>query len=450
MMTVKAQVCILGAGAGGTGCAYRLIKNGISTVVIDKNPDFGGTAVFSGVDGWEPGVSLDGIHILLKDELEKKEKGAHAVTGVPNTNVLSSEFDHDWKNHSFDRLPFWYCMNTGIGYSDTLGRCKTMSKNGNCRFQFEPDLMREAIHTVFSPYLANLTGLFEYSYKSCTVEEGKIKSIIVTKNGEDTKIVADFFADASGDIVLARDAGCQYAFGSDGPEDYNEPSATAKSDSINGVTYLFRISRSPDPDHIDEIPAEYKTADIEEWVGNRMRTVLSYCAQYPNGDISVNMLPTLEGKEYFDLGDSADRIGKARVYAYWNYLQTEKGMKGWHIEKIFDAGIRESYRLKGKYVLREQDLREGMLKQPKIGRTVAIADHALDVHGEGALAKELEIPYEIPIECAMTNEYENLFVVCRGASFSHIAAASARLTRTMLSMGEGVGEYISEQIKEFV
>ena len=63
--TVKTDVCIIGAGAGGIGCAYRLIKNGVNTVVVDKNPDFGGTMVFGGVDGWEPGVSLDGMHTLL-------------------------------------------------------------------------------------------------------------------------------------------------------------------------------------------------------------------------------------------------------------------------------------------------------------------------------------------------------------------------------------------------
>lgn len=88
-----------------------------------------------------------------------------------------------------------------------------------------------------------------------------------------------------------------------------------------------------------------------------------------------------------------------------------------------------------------------MTKQPKKGRTVAIADHALDVHGCGGMCKELEMPYEIPLECAMTNEYANLFVACRGASFSHIASSSARLTRTMLSFGEGIGEYISEIIR---
>ncbi|MDD6308975.1 MAG: FAD-dependent oxidoreductase, partial [Clostridia bacterium] len=100
MMTVKTKVCILGGGAGGTGCAYRLIKNGIKTVVVDKNPDFGGTAVFSGVDGWEPGVSLEGIHLLLKTELEQMKNGCHVVEVVPNMNFFDPSVGLDWSKHS--------------------------------------------------------------------------------------------------------------------------------------------------------------------------------------------------------------------------------------------------------------------------------------------------------------------------------------------------------------
>jgi hypothetical protein len=122
-------------------------------------------------------------------------------------------------------------------------------------------------------------------------------------------------------------------------------------------------------------------------------------------------------------------------------------MQGYKLVHIYDAGVRESYRLIGKYVLKEQDLRAGKPTELQTKRVVAIADHAMDIHGEGAMCNELDRPYEIPIECAMTNEFDNLFVCCRGSSFSHIAASSVRLTRTLLSMGEGVGEYIAEQIR---
>jgi len=63
------------------------------------------------------------------------------------------------------------------------------------------------------------------------------------------------------------------------------------------------------------------------------------------------------------------------------------------------------------------------------------------------MCRELIYPYEIPIECCETKEFDNLFVACRGASFSHIASASTRLSRTIMSLGEGVGEEIALRIK---
>lgn len=447
MITVKAQVCILGGGAGGTGCAYRLIKNGINTVVVDKNPDFGGTAVFSGVDGWEPGVSLDGIHRLLKAELEQMDNGCHVVEVVPNMNFFDPSVGLDWSKHSFRERPFGFSMAADCCYEETLKRCTSIRgiHGPYRRFQFEPDCMRQAIHNIFAPYKKHLTTFFNRTYKACTTADGRVKAIIITDgNADETEIVADYFVDASGDIVLARDAGCDHTVGTEGKEEYDEPSAVEKKDSINGVTYVFRIAETADKGHIDEIPSDYLNVDLGNWSPN---TVISAMVKYPNGDVNVNMLPTIQGKNYLDLGNDADTVCKARVYRYWYYLQTERNFNGYILKHIFNAGIRESYRLRGRYILKEQDLRDALLKQPKVGRTIAIADHMMDIHGENGLAKELEIPYEIPLECAMTKEFTNLFVACRGASFSHIAASSARLTRTILSIGEGVGEYLSEQIK---
>jgi len=311
------------------------------------------------------------------------------------------------------------------------------------RFQFEPEAMRNAINNVMFPYKTNLTTYFGYLFVDCAFNDGRVTSVIISDGADSVKVEAEYFIDSSGDIVLARNAGCGYAFGTDSKDDYGEPCADEKSDEVNAVTYVFRIAKTDDENHIDGVPDEYADIDVSKWCNTKMKHTVSCFTKYPNGDINVNMLPTMEGKEYFAFGTNADRIGKKRVWAYWNYLQNERNMQGWTLTKIFDAGIRESYRLKGKHVLTENDVRSGLNRQPKIGKTAAIADHALDIHGKDGMCKELEFPYEIPIECAMTNEFDNLFVACRGASFSHIASSSIRLSRTMLSFGEGVGEYIT-------
>lgn len=447
MKSIETDVCVIGAGAGGIGCVYRLIKNGIKTVVVDRYPDFGGTAVFCGVDGWEPGVSLDGLHTLLKKEMEAMEQGCHVVETVPNCNLFHPENGMNWDNHSFEAYPWGLSLPTGKGYEDTMKRCLFLRGNDTLkRLQFEGKAMQKAVHRVFQPYQNNLTTYFGYSFESCTVHGDRVESVTVSNGAERVCISARCFVDASGNIVLARDAGCQVAFGREGKAVYHEPSATVKSDDVNAVTYVFRIHPVPDSSHIDQIPREYESVDLHAWKRDKMKSLVSCFCMYPNGDVNVNMLPTMEGSEYFSLGSRADQVGRARVYAYWRYLQTEKKMQGYTLTHIFDAGVRESYRLVGRYVLSEQDIRAGLTRQPKVGRTAAVADHPLDVHGKDSMCRELEMPYEIPIECAMTREYDNLFVACRGASFSHIASASVRLTRTMLSFGEGVGEYISETL----
>ena len=299
---------------------------------------------------------------------------------------------------------------------------------------------------IFSPYRESLTELFGYRYAAAEAEDGVIKSITVTNGEETVKIEADYFVDASGDIVLARDVGCGYAFGSEGHSEYGEPSAREKSDSINAVTYAFRVTPTEDKSHIDELPTDACEAELGEWCNTEMKKTVSLCVRYPDGDLHINMLPTMQGDEYFSLGDEADKIGRARALTYWHYLQSEKGLSGYTVKRIYEAGVRESYRLIGRYVLREQDLRAGHPTAGDCTHTVAIADHSMDVHGKDGFNSALEKPYSIPIECTMTKEIENLFVACRGASFTHIAASSARLSRTVMSMGEGVGEYIADII----
>ena len=437
---IKTQVCIIGAGAGGIGCAYSLIKNGIDTVIIDKNPDFGGTMVFSGVDGWEPGVSLDGLHQELYKRMSEMNNGCHVVSQVPNDFIFTRGDATGWDGkYSFEKYPWALALKSSHSYDYTL---KRVPYRFSARLQFEPCAMTHAINDALSPYKNHLTTLFGYKYVSCRCDSKKITSVTVSNETEAEEISADIFIDATGDIVLARDAGCAFTIGSEGKNEYNEPSAKDKNNVINAVSYVFRISKVADCAHIDPIPPEYASILDEDTVQHLRRRV-SYVVEYPNGDFNVNMLPTMSGKEYLFLGENADRVGHAMVWAYWNHLQTHCDMQGYTLVHIYDAGIRESYRLIGKYVLKEQDLRAGKPMALQTQKVVAVADHAMDIHGEGAMGKELDAPYEIPIECTMANEFDNLFVCCRGSSFSHIAASSVRLTRTMLSMGEGVGEHIA-------
>ena len=165
--------------------------------------------------------------------------------------------------------------------------------------------------------------------------------------------------------------------------------------------------------------------------------------QYPDGDVNVNMLPTMSGTEYVRAGSDADRIMRARAGAYLRWLRREYRFP-YALRHFFPVhGVRESWRLDGRYVLRESDLRAGLYAQPLSDRLVAYADHMIDVHGTSAVKKKLPAalaqPYGVPYDCLLPKEYDNLLVAGHAASFSHIAAASVRLSRTMIALGEAAG-----------
>ena len=445
MREITVQACVLGVGAGGYGAVYRLLKRGVQTVAVDRNPDFGGTATFCGVSGWEPGVTLDGVHTLLAERLEKTGEG-FVVEKTSNGNFFA-EKRNLYTVDRFDLFPWGLSVKSERGYESTLKRCPPLrGEQPLCRFQFDEDAMKRAMHAVLAPYKQWLTALFGYSFVACETDGRYVRSVTVENGEERVKIKADYFIDGTGEIVLAHGAGCQTRIGTESPTEYGEPSAVDHG-QINGVTYCFRFQKTENSAHIDELPSWCEEVEDEVWLREKRSRTVSCFTFYPNGDVNVNMLPTMEGKEYFALGARADEVGRARVYHYWRYLQTEKGLQGFTLTKIFDAGVREGRRLVGRYVLTENDVRAGM-NNPRFGEMpiVAVADHALDIHGSNGLCKELLSPYGVPLSCALPKEYDNLAVASRGASFTHIASSSVRLIRTMLSFGEGVGEYVADQI----
>ena len=94
---ITAQVCIIGAGAGGIGCAFRLVKKGISVVIVDKNGEPIRNA-FSYMDqrareelkkGVAHGIQIAGasIPILLKSLM---------ITGAVAASVKDPVWKYKW------------------------------------------------------------------------------------------------------------------------------------------------------------------------------------------------------------------------------------------------------------------------------------------------------------------------------------------------------------------
>ncbi len=440
MKQIHTKAVVVGAGAGGFAAAYTLAKNKIKTILIEKNPGPGGTSVFGGINCWEPGVASGELHQIIKNKLSKIPNACAVCKTVDNSLLLNPNSE---PVSDFSKYPYGLSVtDSSASYEQTLKRCLSLTNGVHTswrRFQFEPVAMSNVMLEILKEYDEYLELMFETEYISCKIDGNQVKEITVKNKDGEFVIAADYFVDSTGDIVLARDTGCEVSIGTEDKSLYNEPSAGVKDENcINGVSYVFRIRKSENTEHIDKYTPNDKAIS---------RMFISCFNMYPNGDINVNMLPTLNGREYLELGKNADEVGIATVKKYWHTLQTEYGMKGWELVHIFPmAGVRESYRLVGKYVLTENDIDLGVENQVYDVDIATIADHMLDKHGEGGGGREAKTPYAIPISCLESKEYSNLFVACRGASFSNVAASSARLTRTILGLGEAVGKEISKLI----
>lgn len=429
MKTITVRAAVLGAGSAGFAAAYTLASAGISTVLIDKNPGPGGTSVWAGVNCWEPGTASGKVHALLAEKLLAIPGAAAVCKTVPNGDLLLPGSGIN----DFARFPWGLSVpDPGAVYKDTLCRCRSLTggdASRRRRFQFEPAAMERVMRDMLAK--PALTLMMNTSFIGCETDGQRVTSITV-RGEEAIRIRADRFIDASADIVLARAANCETRTGAESRYEYDEPGAPEEADAqrVNGASVVFRL-RKAEKGHMDVYDGP---------VPPPVRTVSCF-NHYPDGSLNVNMLPTLPGGEFLRRADAYD-YGKELVRSYVYWLQREKGLSGWALAHIFPmAGVRESFRLVGRRVLTENDIRSGSIPED----CAALADHALDSHGESG-CKEIDRPYGIPTDCLRPKEYDNLLVACRGASFTHIAASSARLSRTMLALGEGAAEMLLKEM----
>jgi hypothetical protein len=429
--TERTDILIVGGGSAGFGaCVAALEAAGGSAEVTlaERLPGLGGTSTYGGVNCWEPGIGGMGHHYELARRLLRSGEGCVGKSGQGVTA----------RNRVAHSLP------VDEDYRATLRRAATRGEDFR-RFHFEPEAMsREMLAMLRERRGVRL--IFGAAAVSAEADGRSLRSVAVeTAGGDAEEIRAKIVIDCTASIAVARMAGCAHRSGEEPASLHGEPSAPERAgNAVNGATQLFRAAPSGRP---QEIPPEYADVDVEEWLQGAMASGNPVCVanRYPCGDWNVNMLPTMDGAAAMRLGNEAKRICAARAYRYWRWITTETDTgAGMAISHVFPLlGIREDYRLAGRKVLTENDVRIAPLDFREGSRNISYGDHALDTHGgtgiKGPRCPELERPYAVPFECLLPAELDNLLVAGRGASFSHIAASSARLSRHMMALGEAAG-----------
>jgi hypothetical protein len=110
------------------------------------------------------------------------------------------------------------------------------------------------------------------------------------------------------------------------------------------------------------------------------------------------------------------------------------------LKEASQLGIRESYRILGKYVLTEQDY----LNRSRFYDGIARGDWYIDVHSvnnqdERNVRFSRGEYYEIPYRSLITNEISNLIAVGRHISSTFLMQASLRIQPTVRDMAHAAG-----------
>ena len=296
----------------------------------------------------------------------------------------------------------------------------------------------------------NIRLFLNYHANSVEMNNGSIERIRAThiETGEKVVFEAPLFADCTGDGTIGMLAGAEYMTGRESRDVYGEPTAPLKADNLTmGASVQWYAEKNDQPVAFPDIPWGLP------WDDEKAEEITRGDWEWETG-MGLDM--KLDFEQIRDYGMLA-------VYSNWSYLKNRAAQKDKFANErlkwvAFIAGKRESIRLKGDYVLVEQDLTQRRVYPDGTAPTSWTIDlHYPDPKNSklfpGApfksIAEHIKIyPYPIPFRCLYSKNIPNLMMAGRNISVSHVALGTTRLMRTTGMMGEVLGMAASICINE--
>jgi len=273
-------------------------------------------------------------------------------------------------------------------------------------------------------------------------KEGSKITAVVGRNieaGQETRFVAPLVADCTGDGVIGVLAGAEYRYGREGREETGESTAVEKADTMTMGSSVQWYSRE------EQAPVGFP--DIQ-W---GLAFSDTSCERVKMGEWTWETGMRLHQVSEFE---RVRDYGLLAVFSNWSFLKNHSAHKADYAKRRLDwvayvAGKRESRRLVGDLMLKEQDLENRVVYPDGTACTTWTIDlHYPDpkntANFPGAEFKSVSThkkiyPYPIPYRCLYSKNVDNLFMAGRNISVTHVALGTVRVMRTGGMMGEVVG-----------
>jgi len=392
MKTVKhsTEICVVGGGIAGLCAAIAAARHGAKTILVQDRPVLGGNAS-SEIRMWI--CSAHG-----KDNRE---------TGIVEELTLENFYQNPGLKY-----PLW----DSVLYEKAI---------------LEP----------------NLTLLLNTSCLDAVTENNRIKSIKAWQSNAETwhDIKAAWFADCSGDSILAPLTGAEFMLGREAKADFNESIAPdIRDNKTMGMSCLFQIRETPGKTVFIPPVWAYRYPSDED---------LPYKSHGRNSNFWWIELGG-DGDSLHDTDKYRDELLKI-AYGVWDHMKNhgDHGVENWELEWIgFLPGKRESRRYVGKHIITQNDVET----EGRFDDIVAYGGWTMDDHfpkgfyhdGPGTIHHPAPSPWGIPLRSLYSNNIENLVFAGRNISTTHAAMSSSRVMATCGIMGQAVGTAVAMALKD--
>ncbi len=269
----------------------------------------------------------------------------------------------------------------------------------------------------------------------------KISSVVIRniETGEELCLKAPIFADCTGDGTIGFLAGADWMMGREGRDEFGEALAPEKGDKLTmGSSVQWYSVEDAKKSTFPEF--QYGVVFNED-----------NCEKVKMGEWTWETGMNLN--QIYDFERIRD-YGLLVVYSNWSFLKNHFSGKAEYANRslgwvAYVAGKRESRRLVGDYILKQDDVDKQVFHEDA---SFTINWH-FDLHFpdpentanfpgtefKAATKSNPIYPYSVPYRCLYSRNVDNLFMAGRDISTTHVTLGSTRLMRTGAMMGEVVG-----------
>ncbi len=423
---MKYDLVVIGGGTSGVACAHTAASLGIKTLLVEKSDVLGG-AITQGLV--IPTMKLNSLDIntdfYKKLVFEASKLNAQATYGDNNEGWFNPEL----LKITLDKLI--KSSNCNILFNTEPISCKYFEDFSHFELTLKHNLLSLHIET---DYIVDATAngeifkILNYNFQEKN-DISQSSSLRFIMSGIDTKAFADWI------LNIDNDRNVTTAYKVDG-------------NIMLSTAYTWDKSRkwALEPIFCEAI----KNNDLEY---NDTAYFQVFSVPKTNDSIAFNAPRIIldDGEDILDpfVYSRALIQGRERILRLSNFCKKYfNGFENAYISNISNTlGIRESYRIKGKYTFTKDDI-----INPKNFENIAFScDYPIDIHSNNKDNDRLEFSkhnYNVPIECLISENNDKLYGVGRIISADFEAQAALRTQMSCFSMGEAAAKDIYNKQKD--